>query len=253
MLIADDPTPYCVQNEGAAGRFIIICDHAGQAIPRELGDLGLPTGEIDRHIGWDIGAAALSELLAERLDACAILQPYSRLVIDCNRDPARPDAMLEVSDGTVIPANAHLGEADRMVRVQAVHAPYHARIEGLLDARAGAACALLLIHSFTPVMAGMARPWRLGVLHRGEPFPLAALTALRGRPELPVGDNQPYAMDEVDYTAGRHGAGRGLPYVEIEVRQDLLQTSDDRTRIATVLEKAILHAAREVLTETAAP
>jgi predicted N-formylglutamate amidohydrolase len=205
---------------------LLIGDHAGCEIPAALEDLGLPRSEITRHIGWDIGVAELGDQLADALDACLIAQRISRLVIDCNRDPARPDAICNVSDATRIPGNAVLSDADRRSRIDEVFTPYHRRIEDELTARAarGQPTLLVALHSFTPVMAGEARPWRYGVLHLGaSAFSDAVLAKLRGRlgPAV-VGDNQPYEMDDTDYTVPRHAVARGLDYVEIEVRQDLL-------------------------------
>jgi predicted N-formylglutamate amidohydrolase len=38
-----------------------------------------------------------------------------------------------------------------------------------------------------------------------------------------IGENEPYAVgDLTDYTIPVHGEGRGLPHVEIEIRQDLI-------------------------------
>ncbi len=239
--------PYSVQNEGAQGHFVIICDHAGRATPHGLA-LGVSAADMDRHIAWDIGAGGLSLALGRRLDAVVVRQPYSRLVIDCNRSPDRADAMPAVSDATPIPANRDLGPAERARRVAAIHAPYHARIAALLDARAAAGrrCALVLMHSFTPVMGGVARPWRLGVLHTGEPFALAVLARLRQSEPGPIGDNQPYAMDEVDYTAGRHGRDRGLDFVEIEVRQDLIAEEAAQQEMAGRLARLLPQAWSDV-------
>lgn len=232
LLQRGDPDPWTLSNEGGGSPLVIVCDHAGRAVPAGLA-LGVAAAEMDRHIAWDIGAGDLSLAVGQGLDACVLRQPYSRLVIDCNRDPARADAMPEVSDGTIVPANVGLDAAGRAARVAAIHTPYHARLEALLEARlaAGRPTALVLMHSFTPVMAGVARPWRLGVLHTGRPFALAVLERLRRADAGPIGDNAPYAMDEVDYTAGRHGTGRGLPFVEIEVRQDLIADAAGRAPI----------------------
>jgi predicted N-formylglutamate amidohydrolase len=224
--IAGNETAFDVRNPGAASPFLLIGDHAGGRIPRRLGDLGLPPVERLRHIGWDIGVAGLGAALADRLDATFIAQRFSRLVIDCNRDPSRPDAICEVSDGTRVPGNIGIDAAERQARVATVFAPYHARIAEELDARAalGRPTLVAALHSFTPVMAGTPRPWRYGVLHLGaSPLSDSALAALRARlgPEL-VGDNQPYAMDGVDFTVPHHAIRRGLDYVELEVRQDLL-------------------------------
>lgn len=205
---------------------MLIGDHAGREIPAALGDLGLPAAELKRHIGWDIGVAELGARLAETLDACFIAQRFSRLVIDCNRDPARPDAICEVSDGTRVPGNAGLSEADRRTRIEEVFAPYHDRIAAEITARIarGQPTLLVALHSFTPVMDAAPRPWRYGVLHLGaSPVSDAMLARLRARlgPDL-VGDNQPYRMDDTDYTVPRHAVARGLDYVELEVRQDLI-------------------------------
>ena len=224
-LAAADPIPTIVQNSGSSSAFLLVCDHAGRRTPSALGDLGLSSADWERHIAYDIGALALSQRLAEALGgACLIAQPYSRLVIDCNRAPERADAIPGVSDGTAIPANRDLSPEARRARVAAIHTPYHAAIAAELDARAalGVATSLILVHSFTPVMGGVARPWRVGVLHQGNALSLAALAWLRTRPELHAGDNEPYAMDDIDYTAPTHATARGLQYLELETRQDLI-------------------------------
>jgi predicted N-formylglutamate amidohydrolase len=233
LLTKTDPEPVIVENEGARSPFLLVCDHAGRAVPAALGDLGVSAAEMERHIAWDIGALALTRAVAVRLDAAVVAQRYSRLVIDCNRDPVRADAMPVVSDGTPIPANAALTPESRAARVAAIHEPYHARIAALLDARAasGLGTVLVLVHSFTPVMAGVPRPWLFGVLHKGGPLAVAALRLLR-EGEGPIGDNQPYAMDDVDYTAFRHGRARGLPFLELETRQDLLADDAGVERVA---------------------
>lgn len=236
LLQRGDPEPLAVTNGRARSPFVIVCDHAGRAVPQGL-SLGVAAAEMDRHIAWDIGAGDLSLALGERLDATVVRQPYSRLVIDCNRNPARADAMPEVSDGTVVPANVCLSAEGRAERVAEIHAPYHDGLDRLLDERAAAGLrtVLVLMHSFTPVMNSVPRPWRFGVLHTGQPIALAVLRRLREAKVGEVGDNQPYAMDEVDYTAGRHGTERGLDFVEIEVRQDLIADQEGRRPVVDLL------------------
>ena len=236
-LAATDPHPVIVQNEGSSSPYLLICDHAGRRTPASLGDLGLPPAEWERHIAYDIGAAGLSERLAAALGgACLIQQVYSRLVIDCNRDPARGDAIVEVADGAAVAANLNLSSDARLGRIAAIHTPYHAAIAAQLDARAarGAPTALVLIHSFTPAMDGVARPWQVGVLHQGNALSLAALRWLQARPELTVGDNEPYAMDDIDYTAPVHARRRGLEYLELETRQDLIADAAGQDRFASL-------------------
>ncbi|WP_372018854.1 N-formylglutamate amidohydrolase [Pseudoxanthomonas sp. 10H] len=226
LLQAGDPAPFELLNPDGASTWLFVVDHAGQAIPRALGDLGLPPGEIDRHIGWDIGIAGVARRLAANLDAWTVLQAYSRLVIDCNRPLDSPTLVVERSDGTAVPRNAALEAAARQARVREIFAPYHACIAQALDRRQAAARPTLLVtlHSFTPAMGGIARPWHCGVLyHRDSRLAHALRDALLAEGDLVVGDNQPYAVsDTSDYAIPVHGEQRGLPHVELEIRQDLI-------------------------------
>lgn len=242
MLTPQDPAPVRTTNPDGTSPFLLIGDHAGNLVPQELASLGLPTTELARHIGWDIGIAALGNLLAQRMDAAFLHQTYSRLVIDCNRDPHAHDAMPEISDGTVIPGNQSLDAQARAARVAAIHEPYHHAIHEALAARdaAGRQSVLVALHSFTPAMHGVARPWQIGVLHdRGDTgFAHAFLATLRTDPTLTVGDNEPYRMDRIDYTIPRH-AYPARPYVEIELRQDLLSGTAGIDHWAAYVEDAL--------------
>ncbi|MET0582997.1 MAG: N-formylglutamate amidohydrolase [Pseudoxanthomonas sp.] len=226
LLGSDDPAPFSVHRAHGDSPFVLIADHAGQAIPARLGDLGLSRAELDRHIGWDIGIAGVTERLAGKLDAFAILQNYSRLVIDCNRPLQAPGSIVEVSDGTRIPGNQGLDDEAKTVRALEIFAPYHARLTQELDRRSEQAAAPVLVsmHSFTPVFAGFVRPWHAGVLyHRDARLARALRDALRAEPGLEVGDNEPYAVsDTSDFAIPVHGEQRGLLHVELEIRQDLI-------------------------------
>ncbi|MDB5443120.1 MAG: N-formylglutamate amidohydrolase [Phenylobacterium sp.] len=232
-----------VHNPGAASPLLLLGDHAGRDIPPALADLGLPAADLDRHIAWDIGVGELGRRLAATLGATFIAQTVSRLVIDCNRAPERPDAICEVSDGTAIPGNAGLSAAARAARIAGVFAPYHAAIAAELDARAarGQPTVVVALHSFTPAMGGIARPWRFGVLHLGgSPFSDAVLKRLQAEPDQPcVGDNQPYEMDGTDYTVPHHAIGRGLDYLELEVRQDLIADAEGQAAVAARLARLL--------------
>ena len=166
LIAANESHPVRVLREQGAADFVLTADHAGRAIPRALGRLGLSESELERHIAWDIGIAAVTERLSAALDAAAVLQLYSRLVIDCNRDPSVASSIPEISETTPIPGNMHLSAAARAARVGAIFQPYHARIAALLDARvaAGRRTVLVAMHSFTPVFKGEAREVQVGVL-----------------------------------------------------------------------------------------
>lgn len=249
LLAPDERTVAIALNPGAASPFLLLGDHAGREIPRSLGALGLAEGELGRHIAWDIGVADYGELLGQMLDATFIRQRFSRLVIDCNRDPERSDAIPEISDGAEIPGNRSLSAAARQARVDEVAAPYHAAIAAQLDLRAarGLPTTLISLHSFTPRMNGFDRPWRFGVLHAEDsPYSDAVLAHLRAElGEAVVGDNQPYRMDVVDFTIPRHAGPRGLDYLELEVRQDLLAEPQGQAEIAAFVAKLLAVALAE--------
>ncbi len=236
MLRCDDPSPVIVTNPGGSSPFLLIGDHAGRAIPAALGDLGLPPGALDLHIAWDIGVSGMGRRLAGMLDAAFIEQVYSRLVIDCNRQAGAPDRAPAVSDGVAVPGNVALSAEDLGRRVDEIYQPYQDAIAQALDARAGQPTWLVSLHSFTPVMQGFVRPWRLGVLHRHDSaLSRRMLALLQADLGAAAGDNQPYAMDGTDNTVPLHVDARGIDYVEIEVRQDLIADAAGQEAMAGYL------------------
>ncbi len=208
-------------------RFVILCDHASNRIPAELGGLGLGPSDLARHIAWDIGAAGVAEELSSIFDAPAILCATSRLVIDCNRHPGAIDFIPEQSDGTMIPGNRNLSEQARLSRIERWFAPYHAEIESVLTARAarGLSSFLLSIHSMTPCLAGKARPWKIALSsHVDRSIVQPVLDSLRRLGDVAVGDNQPYDLDPlVDYSIPFHAMRRNLQYLQVEFRQDQVE------------------------------
>lgn len=226
LLDPDEPNAVTLDNEAGRSVFFLTCDHGGRAIPRRLGRLGLAESDTMRHIAWDIGIAEVGRLLSPLFDAAFIVQTYSRLVIDCNRDPEVPSSIPELSEDTEIPGNRRLTTDGRKARVQAVFRPYHDRIAAALDRRRGEgrASVLVALHSFTPVFRGVSRPWHVGVLfNRDARLAQPLLGLLQAEGDLTVGENEPYRVtDLTDYTVPVHGERRGLPYLEIEIRQDLI-------------------------------
>jgi predicted N-formylglutamate amidohydrolase len=228
LLGSDEPPAVRVCQQDGRSRFFLTCDHAGSAIPRKLQSLGLSPEDLQRHIAWDIGAAAVTLKLAARLDAVAILQTYSRLVIDCNRRPGVPDSIIRVSEATRIPGNESVPLSEALARETEIFRPYHDRIRTELDTRLAQQrdTILISVHSFTPCFHGHVRPWVAGVLYnRDRRLAAELLGALRAESDLVIGDNEPYAVsDETDYTIPVHAESRGLRHVGIELRQDLVAT-----------------------------
>ena len=226
LLGEQDVPPVLEQNSSGRSPFLLTCDHYGRAIPRILGDLGVPASEMERHIAWDVGIAGVAEALSKDLDAHLIAQRYSRLVIDCNRPPCAASSIPRISEATVIPGNEDLARSAAEARREAIFDPYHRRIAETIDRRLreNIPTVLVSLHSFTPVYAEFARPWHIGTLYnRDTRLPPLLLELLRNEPDLVVGDNEPYAVsDGTDYTIPVHAETRGLMNTGIEIRQDLI-------------------------------
>lgn len=227
ILAPGEPAPFEVHNEAGGAPILLLCDHAARFVPRGLDNLGLSEAELSRHIAWDIGIAEVTRGLAQRLDAPAVLSHFSRLVIDPNRALDDPTLVPQLSDGVIVPGNRDLPEAARRVRFSTFHQAYHQAITQRLDAMVarGPAPAIISMHSFTPVMKGLERPWQIGILwNRDSRVPVPLIATLRAQ-GLKVGDNEPYSgRDNHGYTLHVHAEPRGLANVLIEVRQDLIDT-----------------------------
>ena len=236
--------PFHVEGEGRPGRWLILCDHATNTVPPQVGGgtLGLPDLEMARHIAWDPGAAGVARALAEVLDAPCICSNFSRLVIDPNRGAEDPTVLRKIYDGTIIPGNRHADQAERERRIALCYRPYHDAIARMAQ-RPGTV--LLSIHSFTHALVGRPRrPWEIGLLFDGRDRRLAdpLLQRLRAHPHnnAPIGENQPYKGHLPGDTIDQHGLQHGRPNILIELRQDVIVTQTQQrgwaTRLAPLIE-----------------
>jgi len=237
---------YDIIGPARQGRWLITCDHAANTVPDWIGNgtLGLPDSEMIRHIALDCGAAGLTRALARHLDSPAILSRFSRLVIDPNRGEDDPTLIMQLYDGTVIPANRRLTAQDRAQRLDRLYRPYHAALADLAARRADTV--ICAIHTFTPQLKGRPpRPWSVGVLHshRDSRLALPLIAGLRALGGFDVGDNQPYSGHLPGDAVDRHALDHGRPNVLIELRHDLI--ADDAAqegwaaRLAPVLQGAL--------------
>jgi predicted N-formylglutamate amidohydrolase len=246
LLHADEPSPIIEERRQGSAAFLIVVDHACARIPQALGSLGLPRYELDRHIALDIGALEVGRRLAALLDATLIAQAYSRLVIDCNRDPRVASSIPQVSELTEIPGNCALSAAAAAARHDDIFEPYHAHLRALIEERqaAGRRTILVALHTMTDVFRGVRRHTQTAVLSGADRrFAQLVLDGLRQDAALTVGDNEPYALSDLtDFTILRHAVKRGLPYVELEIRQDLVRSAQGQAqwseRLAGVLTAA---------------
>jgi predicted N-formylglutamate amidohydrolase len=239
-----DPPPCTVINEQGQGKVLLVGDHASNAMPKVLGNLGLDENALEQHIAHDIGTRKLVHHLSQHLDAPAVLAGYSRLVIDLNRSLEDESLMPEISDNTFIPGNQNMSAEHRNQRIHSFYTPYRKAIDGMLHGfrENGIVPAFIAIHSFTPQMAGFARPWHVGILWDKDPrIPLPLMNNLRAHPEgFNIGDNEPYSgKHPADYTIDHHAEAAGIPHVSIEIRQDLVDTEAGAERWATILDDAL--------------
>jgi len=248
LLAADEPAPFEICNREGKTPLVLTCDHASAFIPRRLQSLGLDEAAMARHIAWDIGIADVTRHLARRLDAVAVLSNFSRLVIDPNRQLGTPSSIVEVSDGVTIPGNRDLSQEAIDLRVETFFKPYHEAVRQAIETRLSGETlpALIAMHSFTPLMEGVQRPWQIGVLWNRDPrLPLPLIEKLR-RHGLTVGDNEPYSgRDGHGYSQHRHGDERGLANALIEVRQDLIDTHQGGEHWSALLASVFTEVLRE--------
>lgn len=241
LLTGQDPCPVEWFNRDSTSPVLLMCEHAGQAIPGSLGDLGLPEGALDSHRGWDVGAESLARSLARRLDAPLILQRYSRLVIDCNRPPLGQESVPQISDGIVVPANIDRNQNALSRRVAEIFDPLDEAIQDGFARHPRRAT--FSIHTFTPEMSGMRRPWHAGFLARRD---LPAVHRMvdycrAAAPNLIFAVNEPYQISpHSDWFIPAHAEPRALRHALIEVRNDQLDTPDMIADWAGLIEGVIL-------------
>jgi predicted N-formylglutamate amidohydrolase len=231
-----------------AGGLIILCDHASNALPASYHGLGLDPAELERHIGYDIGVGPLSRTLAERFRVPAVLSCFSRLLIDPNRGEDDPTLIMRLSDGAIVPGNAHVDELERERRLNRYYRPYHAAVTQMIDdcLAAGRPPVLLSIHSYTAVWRGNHRPWHCGILWDKDPrFAVPLIERLEAEPGLRVGDNEPYTGSLKNDTMYRHGTGRGFAHALLEVRNDLIADPAGVLQWADRMESVLRDVLRE--------
>jgi predicted N-formylglutamate amidohydrolase len=227
------------------GGILIVADHASAHVPPDI-DLGIAPEVLGLHVAIDIGVAPLAAALCERTGCGAILAGVSRLVCDFNRDEDAPGLLPMTSDGIAIPGNA-IDQGARKARITRFFRPYHAAVAAEID-RARPAM-LLSLHSFTPRLGTTpehARPWQIGILYNRDDRAARIAIPLLEQAGIMTGDNEPYSGRVLNATMNRHAEARALPYLGIEIRQDLIESTEGVAHWADRLAP-ILRAVRDGL------
>ncbi len=256
-----EPAPFRLEKAGGRGKCLIICDHASNRVPQSLHNLGLTAAQLKKHIAWDPGTEDLGRIISAALDAPAIFASYSRLVVDLNRGPTTKECILSVSDNVDVPGNKALSKSARKARIDEIFVPYHQAVEERINRFLGKKIVPLVIaiHSFAPRMKGKKRPWHMGILwNHEEEIAVRLLETLRQEnPGLKIGANEPYSLKQANLsknTIGTHAEARGLPYIIVEFRQDLVKTPELAakwaqiflTALAPILEDPLLYRSRQL-------
>ncbi|WP_058241088.1 N-formylglutamate amidohydrolase [Shimia marina] len=241
-------TPFSIYGAERRARWLITCDHASNFVPEDIagGDLGLPAEEMARHIAYDVGARGTSLKLGELLDAPVICANWSRLCIDPNRGMDDPTLVMRLYDGTIIPANRHVDEAEIARRVATHYRSYHDALEALATAREDVV--IIAMHSFSPKLKGRApRPWEIGVLHapQEDRFGRALITRLAREEDLTVGDNEPYDGYLPGDSIDQHALASGRLNALIELRHDEIDTEAGQQAWAERLAPILTDTLRE--------
>jgi predicted N-formylglutamate amidohydrolase len=242
--------PWVILGQPENGGILVVCDHASNNVPDGI-DLGIDPSLLSRHIAYDIGVAGVATFLVELSGCAAFLATNSRLVVDLNRYPDDASAIPESSDGIDISGN-HLDAAGRQARLDRYFHRYHARLEDLLHHHRPAL--ILSVHSFTPRLESdphRHRPWEIGVLYNEyETAANLAIERLEGE-GLIVGDQLPYSGKLLNATMNRHAEANEIPYVGVEIRQDLVESSAGQERFAAILAEMAQYIVEKLASEGA--
>lgn len=227
----------------APGPFVFTCEHATNRVPEDAGGLAPDDRPfLGDHWGWDVGAADLARDLAARTGSCAVLSGFSRLVCDPNRDPGRPDFVVATVQGHALGLNRGVDAAERRRRRERWFDPYHDAVDRVLAGRRalGPEVRLCSIHTFTPVFQGRTRSLEVGVLFDVHEEHARTLRAALDREGFATALNEPYSGHAgLIYAASRHGRAHGVAYLELEVRQDLVDTPERARAVGARVARAL--------------
>ncbi|MEZ5708872.1 MAG: N-formylglutamate amidohydrolase [Blastomonas sp.] len=228
------PAPAIALTGGNAPQILVVGDHASNHVPDDV-ELGIDAALMDQHMAIDIGVMGVARKLHAKFGFDAFLASHSRLVADLNRHADDPAAIPVSSDGHDIPGN-RLDEAGRALRLARYHHPYHDALTGRLIAQRPVL--ILSLHSFTPSLSSRPeemRPWHIGILYNRYEAASKRAIELLEQSGLVVGDQLPYSGKLLNATMDRHAEASGIPYLGLEMRQDIVGDDAGEQRMASLI------------------
>lgn len=234
-ILSNEESPsFEVFNEGGQNPILLVCEHASNMIPKRLNNLGLSEEQRFSHVAWDLGAKKLALTISKKLDSVLIAARYSRLVYDCNRSPNAPDAMPYKTEVCNVPGNMNLSSEDCAARTLEIYQPFEQKICDVITNRNETV--LITVHSFTPIFYGKKRNTCIGFICGNDDRITSEMLSLCSDIKLECEKNKPYGpSDGVLHTVLKHGETNQVPYVMIEVRNDLLATDEGIDQINDIL------------------
>lgn len=219
-------------NPNGTSPVVVVCEHASAFIPTKYHNLGLVGDALQSHAAWDPGALALARRLSVRLNAKLVTSGVSRLVYDCNRPPSAADAMPYQSEAITVPGNQNLTAAQRQERVESYYEPFRAALAETIAATTMPV--IVTIHSFTPIYHGKTRDVEIGILHDSDTrLADLMLDSAHDHTDQLVERNEPYGPEHgVTHTLKEHALVNGHLNVMLEVRNDLIQETDQQENMA---------------------
>jgi predicted N-formylglutamate amidohydrolase len=239
--MSDDVAYEILGDPRAGGPFVFTCEHASNDL------LGRAASDEDRvfvddHWGWDVGAADVTRALQRTLGGVAVLSRFSRLLCDPNRSPERPDYIVEEIAGHRLSFNRGVDADERARRTRDLYDAFHDAVDRTIKTRLqlDEPARLFSVHSFTPTYLGQKRPMELGVLfddHDEIAWRLEGAFDVEG---FVTAMNAPYSGKEgLIFSAQRHGLQNDIVYLEIEVRNDLIDTPEKAEAVAARIARAL--------------
>lgn len=203
---------------------LFICDHASNNIPKSYKNLGLNKKDIESHIGWDIGAKAITLNLAKKLESSCFLSNFSRLIVDPNRKINDFDLIPKRSFGKKIPLNENISFDERFLRIKKYYDIYHENLKKIIKRKIsdGYKLKLISIHSFTKSSENFDRPNEIGLLWNKDISLMLPLKKKLLEKKISVGCNKPYSGFFYNHTLDYQSQENKIKNLSIEIRNDLI-------------------------------
>jgi predicted N-formylglutamate amidohydrolase len=230
---------------------LMLCEHAGNAIPEEFDGLGLSASDLSAHWAYDPGILGVFEAAQREARCVAIRARLSRLLCDLNREPTSSQLMRPVIGTGVdpdpfrpVPGNQDFSARERLRRLRAYYRPYHAAVDRAGDELAARRPDFYVVsfHSFTPEFGKEDRAFEVGLLFDDDGRFARSLQGLLQAHGLRTRLNEPYSgLRGENFSPRMHAEVLGCHQIEVEVNQGHLVSAEAREETGAAIATALRH------------